>query len=122
MSQKENVSATDSKKMMAEPPLNLLFNPSLLSAKKDIWDINVTMLLEMLLRVINTTGKKDLRICGIAPLSASIIHRLKVESIFRLEKIAMQRKEVEIPSFNNRYQSLVLLKFPLELNQHIQYL
>ena len=37
-------SATDSKKMIAEPPLNLLFNPSLLTAKKDVWDINVTML------------------------------------------------------------------------------
>ena len=85
-------SSVSSKKMIAEPPLNLLFNPSLLTAKKDVWDINVTMLLEMLLKLINTTGKKDLRICGIAILSSSIIYRLKVESIFRLEKIAMQRK------------------------------
>ena len=81
-------------RMIAEPPLNLLFNPSLLIAKKNVWDINVTMLLEMLLKLINTTGKKDLRICGIAILSSSIIYRLKVESIFRLEKIAMQRKGV----------------------------
>src|SRR3954471_12225535 len=95
MSQKENVPTTDSKKMMAEPPLNLLFNPSLLTAKKDVWDINVTMLLEMLLKLLNTTGKKDLRICGIAALSSSIIYRLKVESIFRLEKIAMQRKGLD---------------------------
>jgi segregation and condensation protein A len=88
----DGVSSVSSKKMIAEPPLNLLFNPSLLTAKKDVWDINVTMLLEMLLKLINTTGKKDLRICGIAILSSSIIYRLKVESIFRLEKIAMQRK------------------------------
>ena len=87
-------SSVNSKKMIAEPPLNLLFNPSLLIAKKNVWDINVTMLLEMLLKLINTTGKKDLRICGIAILSSSIIYRLKVESIFRLEKIAMQRKRL----------------------------
>lgn len=87
--------SSDSRKMIAEPPLNLLFNPSLLTAKKDVWDINVTMLLDMLLHLINMTGKKDLRICGIAILSSSIIYRLKVESIFRLEKIAMQRKGLD---------------------------
>ena len=96
MSQKEDntISSMDSK-MISEPPLSLLFNPSLLTTKKDVWDIDVTMLLDMLLKLINTTGKKDLRVCGIAVLSSSIIYRLKVESIFRLEKIAMQRKEVD---------------------------
>jgi segregation and condensation protein A len=96
MSQKEDnsISEMDSK-MISEPPLSLLFNPSLLTTKKDVWDIDVTMLLDMLLTLINTTGKKDLRVCGIAILSSSIIYRLKVESIFRLEKIAMQRKGVD---------------------------
>ena len=97
MSQEEdnnNVSEMDSK-MISEPPLNLLFNPSILTTKKDVWDIDVTKLLNMLLKLINTTGKKDLRICGIAALSSSIIYRLKVESIFRLEKIAMQRRGVD---------------------------
>ena len=89
-----NMSAMDSK-MISEPPLSLLFNPSLLTTKKDVWDIDVTMLLDMLLKLINTTGKKDLRVCGIAALSSSIIYRLKVESIFRLEKIAMQRQGVD---------------------------
>ena len=89
-----NMSAMDSK-MISEPPLSFLFNPSLLATKKDVWDIDVTMLLDMLLKLINTTGKKDLRVCGIAALSSSIIYRLKVESIFRLEKIAMQRKGVD---------------------------
>ena len=82
-------------KMISEPPLSLLFNPSLLTTKKDVWDIDVTMLLDMLLKLIDKTGKKDLRVCGIAALSSSIIYRLKVESIFRLEKIAMQRKGVD---------------------------
>ncbi|HJT47777.1 MAG TPA: hypothetical protein VJ729_06305 [Nitrososphaeraceae archaeon] len=89
-----NVSAMDSK-TISEPPLNLLFNPSLLTTKKDVWDIDVTMLLDMLLKLIDKTGKKDLRVCGIAALSSSIIYRLKVESIFRLEKIAMQRQGVD---------------------------
>jgi segregation and condensation protein A len=89
-----NTSSMDSK-MISEPPLSLLFNPSLLTTKKDVWDIDVTMLLDMLLKLIDKTGKKDLRVCGIAALSSSIIYRLKVESIFRLEKIAMQRKGVD---------------------------
>ena len=88
------MSTGEAKKKIAEPPLNMLFNLSLL-AKKDVWDIDITMLLQMLLNIINNTGKKDLRVCGIAILSSSMIHRLKVESIFRLEKIAMQRKGVQ---------------------------
>jgi segregation and condensation protein A len=87
----------DTKKSIAQPPLNLLFNPSLL-VRKDVWNIDVALLLEMFLRLINATGNKDLRICGIAAVSSSMIYRLKVESIFALEKIAMQRKGVEDPN------------------------
>jgi segregation and condensation protein A len=84
----------DSKKKIAEPPLNLLFNPSLVS-KKDVWDIDISKLLGILLSIIHASGKKDLRLCGIAALSSSMIHRLKVESIFRLEKVAMQKKTID---------------------------
>jgi segregation and condensation protein A len=42
--------------------------------------------------MLSETGKKDLRLCGIAALSSSMIHRLKVESIFRLDKISNQPK------------------------------
>lgn len=87
----EEHAVPDTKKSIAQPPLNLLFNPSLL-VRKDVWNIDVTLLLEMLLSLINATGNKDLRICGIAAVSSSMIYRLKVESIFMLEKIAMQRK------------------------------
>src|ERR1051326_3016232 len=86
----DDASSVDSKKMIAEPPLNLLFNPSLLTAKKDVWAINVTMLLEMLLKLLETTGKKDLRICGIAALSSWIIYRLNVESILSLDQVPMR--------------------------------
>jgi len=110
-----NISSMDSK-MISEPPLSLLFNPSLLSTKKDVWDIDVTMLLDMLLKLIDKTGKKDLRVCGIAALSSSIIYRLKVESIFRLEKIAMQRKGVDE---HQQYQSIPDLN-PVEVPFRIE--
>lgn len=84
----------DTKRSIAQAPLNLLFNPSLL-VRKDVWNVDVTSLLEMFLRLIEATGNKDLRICGIAAVSSSMIYRLKVESIFALEKIAMQRKGLE---------------------------
>ena len=103
-------------KMISEPPLSLLFNPSLLTTKKDVWDIDVTMLLDMLLKIIDKTGKKDLRVCGIAALSSSIIYRLKVESIFRLEKIAMQRKAVDE---HQQYQSIPDLN-PVEIPFRIE--
>jgi len=82
-------------KSISQPPLDILFNPSLIS-KKDVWEIDVVKLLEMLLKIINLSGKRDLRVCGIAALSSSLIHRLKVESIFRLEKIAMSKKSLDI--------------------------
>jgi segregation and condensation protein A len=110
-----NISSMDSK-MISEPPLSLLFNPSLLTTKKDVWDIDVTMLLDMLLKLIGKTGKKDLRVCGIAALSSSIIYRLKVESIFRLEKIAMQRKGVDE---HQQYQSIPDLN-PVEIPFRIE--
>ena len=81
----------DTRKLISKPPLNLLFNPTFVN-RKDIWNINVTTLLEMLLEIINRTDNKDLRVCGIAALSSAMIHRIKVESIFELEKIAMQHK------------------------------
>ncbi len=84
----------DTRKTIAQPPLNLLFNPSLL-ARKDVWNIDLVRLLEMFLQLINATGNKDLRICGIAAVSSSLIYRLKVESIFLLEKIAMQKKAAD---------------------------
>lgn len=93
----EEQAEPDTKKSIAQPPLNLLFNPSLL-IKKDVWNVDVALLLEMFLRLMNATGNKDLRICGIAAVSSSMIYRLKVESIFALEKIAMQRKGIDDPA------------------------
>lgn len=75
------------KHKIAQPPLNLLFNPSLI-VRDDVWKIDVVKLLEILLSTLTTSKYKDLRLCGVAILTSTLIHRLKVESIFRLEKIA----------------------------------
>lgn len=83
------------KKSISQPPLDLLFNPSVLS-KKDVWEIDISLLLEMLLKLINNSGKKDLRMCGIAALTSSLIYRLKVESILQLEKISKTKKGIEV--------------------------
>lgn len=90
MSSEDNQQTQES---ISKPPLNILFNPVLVT-KKNVWDIDIASLLEKLLAILNATGNKDLRICGVAALSSAMILRLKVESIFALEKIAMQRKSV----------------------------
>lgn len=88
--------------------MNLLFNPSLID-KQDIWQIDVVKLLENLLKLLATTGNRDLRVCGVAILTSAIIHRLKVESIFRLDKIANQRNE------NNKDKEKKMMKrFPFQ--------
>lgn len=109
----------DTKKSIAQPPLNLLFNPSML-VRKDVWNIDVALLLEMFLRLINATGKKDLRICGIAAVSSSMIYRLKVESIFALEKIAMQKKGLDDPNNQQQHQQPIPQLHPVELPFRIE--
>jgi segregation and condensation protein A len=109
----------DTKKSIAQPPLNLLFNPSML-VRKDVWSIDVALLLEMFLRLINATGNKDLRICGIAAVSSSMIYRLKVESIFALEKIAMQKKGLDDPNSQQQHQQPIPQLHPVELPFRIE--
>ncbi|WP_134482550.1 hypothetical protein [Candidatus Nitrosocosmicus franklandus] len=75
------------KKKISQPPLNLLFNPALIQ-RDDVWKIDIVKLLEILLSTLTSSSYKDLRLCGVAILTSTLIHRLKVESIFRLEKIA----------------------------------
>ena len=90
---------------ISQAPVNILFNPSTI-AKKDVWEINIIQILEMLIQILNQTGKKDLRVAGMAALSSSLIHRMKVESIFALQKAAMekeplrQRSDVNIELIN----------------------
>jgi segregation and condensation protein A len=87
----DDFQGSSTKKQISKPPLNLLFNPSLID-KQDVWQINVVKLLEMLLAILKSSGNNDLRVCGVAILTSALIHRLKVESIFKLDKIANQKE------------------------------
>jgi len=76
---------------ISQEPINILFNPSVVS-KKDVWEIDLIEILNLLIKILEQTGKKDLRIAGMAALSSSLIYRMKVESIFALQKAAMEKK------------------------------
>ena len=94
---------------ISQPPINVLFNPIDIS-KKDVWTIDIIQILETLVKLLNQTGKKDYRVAGIAALSSAMIHRMKVESIFALQKAAMekrplsQREDVDIDLINMPYR------------------
>ncbi|HXX05470.1 MAG TPA: chromosome segregation protein ScpA [Candidatus Bathyarchaeia archaeon] len=94
---------------IAQPPVNILFGPLDVS-KKDVWSIDITRILDILIKILNQTDKKDLRVAGIAALSSAMIHRMKVESIFALQKAAMekkplsQREEMDIEMINMPYR------------------
>ena len=94
---------------ISQPPINVLFNPIDIS-KKDVWTIDIIQILETLVKLLNQTGKKDYRVAGIAALSSAMIHRMKVESIFALQKAAMekrplsQREDINIDLINMPYR------------------
>jgi segregation and condensation protein A len=117
--QQQQAGLSDTRRQIAQPPLNLLFNPSLL-IRKDVWNIDIARLLEMFLRLLNATGNKDLRICGLAAVSSSMIYRLKVESIFVLEKIAMQKKGLNDPTNDPQQQLPIPQLNPIELPFRIE--
>lgn len=76
---------------ISQAPVNILFNPSTI-AKKDVWEIDLIKILDILIRILEKSGKKDLRVAGMAALSSSLIYRMKVESIFALQRAAMEKK------------------------------
>jgi segregation and condensation protein A len=103
------VSKENSSVGISQPPVNILFSPLDVS-KKDVWSIDVIRILDILIKILNQTDKKDLRVAGIAALSSAMIHRMKVESIFALQKAAMekkpltQREDVNIEIINMPYR------------------
>lgn len=88
------LSQEDSGVGISQPPVNILFNP-VDATKKDVWTIDIIQILEILIKILNQTGKKDLRVAGIAALSSAMIHRMKVETIFALQKAAMEKKPLK---------------------------
>lgn len=76
---------------LSQEPVSILFNPSYIN-KKDVWEIDLIRILELLIKILEKSDKKDLRVAGMAALSSSLIYRMKVESIFALQKAAMEKK------------------------------
>jgi len=90
-----------------QEPVNILFNPSVIQ-KKDVWQINLIEILKLLVKILEQTGKKDLKVAGMAALSSSLIYRMKVESIFALQKAAMEKK----PLINRRDVDIDIIDMP----------
>lgn len=82
---------SDSPNSISQEPVNILFSPTSV-AKKDVWEIDLIHILNLLIKILEKSGKKDLKVAGMAALSSSLIYRMKVESIFALQKAAMQKK------------------------------
>lgn len=83
----------DTPTSLSEAPVNILFSPTQ-AIKKDVWEIDLIQILKLVIRILEKNGKKDLRVAGMAALSSSLIYRMKVESIFALQKAAMERKPI----------------------------
>jgi len=92
---------------ISQDPVNILFNPSVIQ-KKVVWQINLLEILKVLIKILEETGKKDLKVAGMAALSSSLIYRMKVESIFALQKAAMEKK----PLINRRDVDIDILDIP----------
>jgi len=105
---------------ISQPPVNILFSPLDIS-KKDVWGIDIVRILDLLIKILNQTDKKDLRVAGIAALSSAMIHRMKVESIFALQKAAMEKKpltqrenlDIEVINMPYRHEST----YPVTLDE-----
>ncbi len=76
---------------ISSAPVNILFGP-ISAAKKDVWEIDLIQILNLLIKILEKNGKKDLKVAGMAALSSSLIYRMKVESIFALQRAAMEKK------------------------------
>lgn len=79
---------------ISQEPVSVLFSP-LSSAKRDVWDIDLIHILDLLIDILAKSGKKDLKVAGMAALSSSLIYKMKVESIFALQRMAMEKKPLQ---------------------------
>jgi segregation and condensation protein A len=101
------VSESQKPNSIAQEPINVLFDPKAV-VKKDVWEIDLIQILNLLAKILEKTGRKDLKVAGMAALSSSLIYRMKVESIFALQKAAMDKK----PSFQRTDVDIELIDIP----------
>ena len=101
------MSESETPNSIAQEPINVLFDPKAV-VKKDVWEIDLIQILNLLAKILEKTGRKDLKVAGMAALSSSLIYRMKVESIFALQKAAMDKK----PSFQRTDVDIELIDIP----------
>jgi len=101
------VSESQTPNSIAQEPINVLFDPKAV-VKKDVWEIDLIQILNLLTKILEKTGRTDLKVAGMAALSSSLIYRMKVESIFALQKAAMDKK----PSFQRTDVDIELIDIP----------
>jgi segregation and condensation protein A len=101
------VSEPQTTNSISQEPINVLFDPKS-ALKKDVWEIDLIQILNLLTKILEKTGRKDLKVAGMAALSSSLIYRMKVESIFALQKAAMDKK----PSFQRTDVDIELIDIP----------
>ena len=88
---------------ISQEPINILFSPSSV-AKKDVWEIDLIQILDLLLKILEKSGRKDLKVAGMAALSSSLIYRMKVESIFCITE-SSNGKETNAPENRRRHRT-----------------
>ena len=101
------MSESETPNSISQEPINVLFDPKAV-VKKDVWEIDLIQILNLLAKILEKTGRKDLKVAGMAALSSSLIYRMKVESIFALQKAAMDKK----PSFQRTDVDIELIDIP----------
>ena len=114
------MNADETQSEISKMPVSILFDPEGVK-KKDIWEIDLIQILSLLIKILEKTDKKDLRVAGMAALSSSLIYRLKVENIFALQKAAIenkpvrQRTDVDIQMLDIPYRHEAT--YPVSLNE-----
>jgi segregation and condensation protein A len=101
------VSESQTPNGISQEPINILFDTNAV-VKKNVWEIDLIQILNLLTKILEKTGRKDLKVAGMAALSSSLIYRMKVESIFALQKAAMEKK----PSLQRTDVDIELIDIP----------
>jgi len=97
---------------IAKHPLSLLVQPNKIKNGKP-WEIDITDLLDLFVDHVIKGNYNDLKLCGTAALSSSIIYRFKVETMFFFEKMKKEKKYVSRRGDNP--PKLIILPFRYEL-------
>ncbi len=80
---------------ISKDPLNLLVNPDLIRKQKP-WQVDLTHILDLFIKLLEKLETPDLRLCGSAAVSSVLIYRLKVETLFLFEKLRSEKRPIDI--------------------------